>query len=328
MKRLAAAVAIGTLLSVVLLTTPAQATFSGQNGRIVFAMDRGNGQQIYTIRPNGTDRHRLTHVDGTASSPSWSPDGTKIAFELDRPDDTSGIELMNADGSNLVDITPPKFKHGGIGQPSFTPNGRRIVFAGQACGRCIEAIWSVNLLGGDLRTILAARHLYKKSPRVSPNGKTVVFVVEKHIRNENGLDVNRKSLWTVKMDGTHLTEVVPFSFDVSTVGGDWAPGGKRIVFSNNAGYAGQTVFTEPQNIFTVRPDGTGLKQLTHYRGLPPDLVTAARSYSPDGHWIMFRHFRDGIHTLWKMHPDGSHLTRIVRSKFLFSGYAAWGPRRK
>jgi Tol biopolymer transport system component len=127
------------------------------------------------------------------------------------------------------------------------------------------------------------------------------------------------------MDGTHLTEVVPYSFDVSTASGDWAPSGKRFVFSNNAGHPGQTVFTEPQNIFTVRPDGTGLRQLTHYRGVQPDVSTGARSYSPDGHWIVFNHFRNGTYSLMKIHPDGTDLTRIVRSKFKFDA-AAWGPK--
>src|SRR5436190_17038064 len=64
---------------------PAYATYPGKNGLIANAIDRGNGQQIYTIRPNGTELARLTSVNGNAWDPDWSPGGTKIVFGVDPP---------------------------------------------------------------------------------------------------------------------------------------------------------------------------------------------------------------------------------------------------
>ena len=161
------------------------------------------------------------------------------------------------------------------------------------------------------------------SPRVSPDGRTLCFLVEHFLRD----GTNEKGLFTVRMNGNHLRQIVPFSYDVSLRGGDWAPRGNRIVFSDNVGYSGQTVFTEPQNVWTIRPDGTGLRQLTHYHTLPPDMVTGAGSFSPDGRWIMFKHTNNDRFTLWKMRPDGTHRTRIARSKYYFTGATEWGPRR-
>ena len=60
---------------VLILATPADATYPGDNGRIAY----GNfiTGQIYTINPDGTDRLQVTAVGPThfADGPSWSPDG-------------------------------------------------------------------------------------------------------------------------------------------------------------------------------------------------------------------------------------------------------------
>jgi Tol biopolymer transport system component len=68
-------------LVLIVSAAPARATFPGENGRIAFALDRGSGAEIYTMRPTGADRRRLTDKDRSAWFPSWSPDGTRIAFE-------------------------------------------------------------------------------------------------------------------------------------------------------------------------------------------------------------------------------------------------------
>jgi Tol biopolymer transport system component len=123
-----------------------------------------------------------------------------------------------------------------------------------------------------------------------------------------------------------VRQIVPFSYDVTLKGGEWSPDGERILFSDNAGYSGQTEFTEPQNVWTVDADGTDLRQLTHFHAVPPDVSTGAGSFSPDGRWITFKRVSHGKNTLWKMHPDGGHLTRIIRSRFGFTGAVEWGPR--
>src|SRR2546422_5263788 len=54
--------------------------------------------------------------------PVWSPDGTRIAFESGREDGTSDVYLMNADGSNRVQLT-----RGSTGNllPAWSPDGAR-----------------------------------------------------------------------------------------------------------------------------------------------------------------------------------------------------------
>jgi dipeptidyl aminopeptidase/acylaminoacyl peptidase len=94
----------GTLATLVLAPS-ALATSPGRNGRIVFGADTGGGSQLYTVRPNGHELRQITQVDGDALFPDWSPDGRLIVFALET-ENGSSIELMDADGSHVTDLTP------------------------------------------------------------------------------------------------------------------------------------------------------------------------------------------------------------------------------
>jgi Tol biopolymer transport system component len=90
-----------TTLTTMALAPGVGATFPDRNGLIAFQADIGdNGPQIFTIRSNGHELTQITHVDGIAAVPDWSPDGRQIAFTLNE----CAIALMDADGGNLHEI--------------------------------------------------------------------------------------------------------------------------------------------------------------------------------------------------------------------------------
>ena len=70
------------------------------SGRIVF----DNHQDVWSINANGTDLIRLTHSPAFEFDPSWSPDGTQIAYRSDRGDE-SEIWVMNANGTGQRRLT-------------------------------------------------------------------------------------------------------------------------------------------------------------------------------------------------------------------------------
>ena len=175
--RMPLTVAGAILACIVTGVPPAHATFPGRNGLIAFqAQATADAHiEIYTVRQNGHDLRQITHLDADAIRPDWSPDGRQIVFEIDRPDAPfCSVALMNPDGSDIVELTPQT--NICEGDPSFTPDGSRIVFhrfdpattQGDACrdwtGRSADRPRPGNLLP-------RARELYGRRRRRVPGAR-------------------------------------------------------------------------------------------------------------------------------------------------------------
>src|SRR5260370_23754670 len=136
------------IMAALLFASPVRAsTFPGTNGRIAFAAlptPGAPGMQIFTIEPKGTDLRQITHLDGNATSPHWSPDGNRIVFELDHPtgEPLCSVEIVNADGSGLTDLTGNR--NGCEAAPSFSPGGSRIFFERFHASTTVEALSRIN----------------------------------------------------------------------------------------------------------------------------------------------------------------------------------------
>jgi len=298
-----------TLLMLLMLlpTIPAYATFPGRNGLIAFQAQTDAGVQIFTVRANGHDLLQITHVDGDAVTPDWSPSGRQIVFEIDRPNPTfCSIAMMNGDGSHIVELTPPN-ANVCENDPSFTPDGSRIVFDRFDADANEEALWSMDLNGGDRQRIGNCCF----DPNVSPDGEKLSFLA-----GEEGA----LALFTSGIDGNLLFQVTPFTFDVA-VKQDWAPDGKNLAFTQNGDVLLPGVSA---NIATIHSDGTHLHFVTHYAG--GDANAFIGSYSPDGRWIVFRLNYQGTFGLFKIHPDGTHLTTILPLSSFRPRFIDWGAR--
>ena len=275
-------------------------TTPGHNGTIVFSGDLGQGSEIFAIDARGRGFHQLTDLPGEGSAPDWSPKGDRIAFQLDQ--DNTDIAVMKADGSSLRVVDLPGYQ----AQPAFTADGTRLVFE---CGDCDghNGIFVMDLDGShQQRLTTSPRPLGEEGdtdPNVSPDGSTVTFV--RHL-----VDGKLQALFAVDIDGSNLRKLVDYGREVA-VKHDWAPDGTRIVITTAADYPGH----RSPNIATVRPDGTGLRFLTHFRG--GRWGAFAGSYSPNGKWIVYRieNLDSERYVMMKMHPDGSHKTRIRSMPF-------------
>ena len=79
---------------------------------------------IYMVDTQTLQQMQLTDTQAWDSSPCWSPDGERIAFQSSR-DGNNEIYVMNEDGSGLVNLT----NHSGDDwTPDWSPDGTKNVF--------------------------------------------------------------------------------------------------------------------------------------------------------------------------------------------------------
>src|SRR5215210_2216234 len=108
-------------------------TSPGPNEQIAFYSQRDGNQEIYVMNAaDGSNQTRLTSVNASDSDPSWSPDGTKIAFNTNRDSteqenfQNQEIYVMNAaDGSNQTRLT---YSTAWDSLPTWSPDGTKIAF--------------------------------------------------------------------------------------------------------------------------------------------------------------------------------------------------------
>ncbi len=229
-------------------------------------------------------------VRGAMRSPCWAPDGKtvlyeEIAFEPVRPQNKrlygwdgdweyrhtdvfpalsrdgelaftekqqghSSIVLMRPDGSNRRVIFDPAAQQldpspGAVAfQPAWSPDGQWVAFGLgaflQARARGNARLVRVRRDGTGAEA-LTDGSVHSGFPSYSADGRSLVFRVW---GTQNGLRILDLATRTVRVLTTEYDNLP-----------DWSPDGRRIVFTRKTA---ATNF----DIFTIRPDGTGLARLT------------------------------------------------------------------
>jgi Tol biopolymer transport system component len=295
------------------LASEGSATTPGTNGLIVYAKEVGKDFQLFTVRPDGTGQRRLARVDGDAVHPDWSPDGSRVVFELDhkraKPRPYCSVAVINADGTGLTDLAVER--RGCDNQPSFTPDGQRIVFVHYDDVKDVETVWSMDSSGGDRRQIESRWRAGVTDPNLSPDGQWITFV---RLKKEHRL----QALFAIHPDGSGLRQLTPFSWEVA-IKHDWSPDGKRIVLTTNADFVRPG---DSANLVTIRRDGSGLRRLTHFTGARKNAY--AGSFSPDGKHIVFRLEQGAKHALAVVDRDGRNLRLVTKPGGDSPRYIDWG----
>jgi TolB protein len=121
-------------------------SYSPDGSKIVFESDRSGGQQIYVMNADGSGQHRVSFGAGRYGTPVWSPRGDLIAFTKVG---SFNVGVMAPDGSGEKILT-----HGWQDEgPTWSPNGRVIMFFRTARGSGRADLWSVDLTGVNERQV-------------------------------------------------------------------------------------------------------------------------------------------------------------------------------
>jgi TolB protein len=286
------------------------------DGRIAFRrwLDDAKTQgAIFTVRTDGTGERQITHpAEGADDFPDWSPDGRLIAYQHCAEGQPCGVWTVDADGG-----TPRKVRFRcrlegdcDASGPAWTPDGRLLATLAQGRVKTFggvpqiqeSSLEVIDLRSGRQRTIYTRRGwagdaLYAQA---SPDGRTVIYTRLNSARSKPQFGT---AIFAIGIDGANHRQVASWELG----GGDhpvFAPRG-AILFRSFEGDD-----SKQSDYWTVRPDGSRLTQLTHFK--PGTLVTSS-SYSPDGDWIVHGFDGDGGADLFVMRADGTGNRPLTRT---------------
>ncbi len=283
------------LLAIALFAGSAPVYAQAGGGKILFTSNRDytgrqNMSDIYVMNVDGSGLINLTNRSAESElRPTWSPDGTRIAFnrEVDVNNHDSEIFVMNADGSGLMRLTNSS---GADELPVWSPDGSRIAFISYRDNPSGgTGIFVMNADGTNVKRLTFNPIFSDSSPAWSPDGTRIAFAARRDGSPQH-------QLYVINADGSNLKRL--------TFGGQfdhgpaWSPDGSRIAFTSRR--------DGNFEIYVMDSDGGNQKRVTNN---PEDDGTP--SWSPDGTKIVFWTSRDHSYgEIFVMNADGSNPVNI------------------
>jgi Tol biopolymer transport system component len=173
-------------------------TLSPDGSRLAYIKSVAGGPtHVWTIGADGAGERQLTSAPAgdpiAHSTPSWSPDGTKIAYAAGPPGNLQ-LWMMNADGTSPIQLTAPGA--GSDVEPTWSPDSRKIAFVRTTSPAAGDLV-IVDVDTKQLQPLGFARS--NRYPAWSPDGSRIAF--------SSNLDGEEFEIYTVAPDGTQLSRI-------------------------------------------------------------------------------------------------------------------------
>ena len=275
--------------------------------------DPNHNLQIFLVHPDGTGRHQLT-FKGDNGTPSWSPDGERIAFSSNRSGNDA-IYTMDSDGTNQMLLID------GAAFPDWSTQNEIAYFSNDGL------IWAVKPDGSKKRqlTFRSKPRTATGHPSWSPDGNKLTFVyITRDPSSPAGFN---PEIWCIDRDGSNMRLVTMTDPDNTRPDGsflntahdanapDFGPDGWIAFWSGEENSWGQ--------VWKIRDYGGQRIQLTSTDFLSRN---DDPTWSPDGTKILFSTDRNRGNEVWIMDSDGSNPTYVTKNAAgPYPGDPAWQP---
>ena len=220
---------------------------------------------LWKSRTDLSEKMQLTFPPVRVYGPRWSPDGSQIAFgdaQLHRP---LKAYLVSASGGDSPKQIAPSNTDDFDTDPTWTPDGKSIVFArAGAGGEGKQAIYRVDLGNGNLTMIPGSDEL--ESPRLSPDGQHIAALT----RDAKKLLLFDQNSWSTLAEGDHL------GFN------EWSPNGKSVYARENGSGFEKIVRARIKDL--VEEEVLSLKDFPQLAGP----FTSWYGLTPDGKVLLIR----------------------------------------
>jgi TolB protein len=266
---------------------------------IAFTSDRDGHREVYRMNLDGTGQTRLTNGTCLADSPTWSPDGTKLAYGCTDPNSPDPIKVadifvMNADGSNPITITDGTTRNH---HPDWGPDGR-IAFSTWRDGN--DEIYVMNADGTNPVRLTENPDSGEIAPTWSGDGSHIAYTKTGYKRTTDTYELDGNDVWTMNANGTGTALLYRSQFG-DTWESSWSPVSNLVAFST-AVFGGHVIMTKDAVTSAVT-------QLTD----PAQLINAdSPEWSPDGTRILFMALGVGAngYDVFIMDANGGGVTNL------------------
>jgi Tol biopolymer transport system component len=275
---------------------------------------------IYTIRADGTDLRQLTGGPGFESVPTWSPDGTRIAYRLWQ-DESDSITVMDAGGGNRTTLAMTAHTRqdcvpeGGLGLTAWSPDGTSFIYPTSAACDGRYDLFIVPTDGSSPATRLLAPGLHSMSAAWSRDGTRIAFQ-GREATGSPGLyvaDVAAADALEGGLEARRISDPGEYSDD-SWTRPAWSADGREVAAAAGTndsciGYSAGTM-----DAFVVKADGSGQRAVA--------AETAKEwnpTWSPGGQRLAFQrtvdisewvNYRPCTMATWVVDTDGTNGSRL------------------